>query len=56
MKLKIQLKLIYEDGVALTKFLYWFKKIKKKITEKMAEKKLEELLEKEMKNYLYPSF
>ena len=45
-----------EDGVALTKFIYWIKcKNKKKITEIEAEKKLEKF-RKNNKNYLYPSF
>ncbi len=45
-----------DDGVALTKFLYWIKKInKKKITEFRAQNKLE-LFRKKNKNYLYPSF
>ena len=44
-----------EDGVALTKFLYWFKKNKKESTEKIIENKLEEL-RKKSKNYLFPSF
>ncbi len=44
------------DGVALTKFLYWIKKINKKsITEFQAQKKLERF-RKLSKNYLYPSF
>ena len=44
------------DGVALTKFLYWIKKInKKKITEFNAQKKLE-FFRKKNKNYLSPSF
>ncbi len=44
------------DGVALTKFLYWIKKInKKKITEVEAAKKLENF-RKLNKNFLYPSF
>ena len=44
------------DGVALTKFLYWMKKInKKKITEFQAQKKLESF-RKLNKSYLYPSF
>ena len=44
------------DGVALTKFLYWIKKInKKKITEVQASKKLE-FFRKKNKNFLYPSF
>ena len=44
-----------EDGVALTKFIYWIKKINKKITEIDAEKKLEKF-RKMSKNYLFPSF
>ncbi len=44
-----------EDGLALTKFLYWFKKNKIKITEKEIETKLE-TYRKKSKNYLYPSF
>ncbi len=44
------------DGVALTKFIYWIKKInKKKITEVEAQNKLEKF-RKMNKNYLYPSF
>ncbi len=44
------------DGIALTKFLYWIKKInKKKITEIEASKKLENF-RKLNKNFLYPSF
>ncbi len=44
------------DGVALTKFLYWMKKInKKRITEFYAQSKLESF-RKLNKNYLYPSF
>ncbi len=45
-----------EDGVALTRFLYWIKKInKKKITEIDAKNKLEKF-RKLNKNYLFPSF
>ncbi len=45
-----------EDGVALTKFLYWLKNKKhKNLTEIKAEKKLENFRKKN-KNYLYPSF
>ena len=45
-----------DDGVALTKFLYWIKKVnKKKITEFDAQKKLEKF-RKNNSNYLYPSF
>ena len=44
------------DGIALTKFLYWIKKInKKKITEVEAAKKLE-IFRKKNKYFLYPSF
>ncbi len=44
------------DGVALTKFLFWIKKInKKKINEVEAAKKLE-YFRKLNKNFLYPSF
>ena len=44
------------DGVALTKFLFWIKKInKKKITEVEAAKKLENF-RKLNKKFLYPSF
>ena len=45
----------YEDGLALTKFIYWIKHNKKKINEIDAEKKLESY-RKKSKNYLYPSF
>ena len=45
-----------EDGLALTKFIYWMKNInKKKITEIEAKNKLENF-RKLNKNYLYPSF
>jgi len=44
------------DGVALTKFIYWIKKInKKEINEVQAQNKLEKF-RKMNKNYLYPSF
>ena len=44
------------DGVALTKFIYWIKKInKKQINEVMAAKKLE-MFRKINKSFLYPSF
>ena len=44
------------DGIALTKFIYWIKKInKKKITEVDAAKKLEKF-RRMNKNFLYPSF
>ena len=45
-----------EDGVALTKFLYW---IKHKKIDNLSERKIEKKLEnfrKRNKNYLYPSF
>ena len=45
-----------KDGVALTKFLFWIKNLKKKIiTEMDAEKKLEKFRKLD-KNYLKPSF
>ncbi len=44
------------DGVALTKFLYWIKNLKKfKFNELYVQKKLENF-RKQNKNYLYPSF
>ena len=44
------------DGVALTKFIYWMKKInKKKVSEVQAQDKLEKF-RRMSKNYLYPSF
>jgi Xaa-Pro aminopeptidase len=44
------------DGIALTKFIYWIKKINKKnITEVEAAKKLEKF-RKMNKDFLYPSF
>jgi Xaa-Pro aminopeptidase len=44
------------DGAALTKFIYWIKKVnKKKITEVDAQIKLEKFRKKNNK-YLYPSF
>ena len=45
-----------EDGIALTKFIFWIKNNKSQsLTEIDAEKKLENL-RKRSKNYLYPSF
>ena len=45
-----------EDGVALTKFIYWIKNLKnKKMTEMDAQNKLENFRRKN-KNYLFPSF
>ncbi len=44
------------DGVALTKFIFWIKKInKKRITEVDAQNKLEKFRRKN-RNFLYPSF
>ena len=44
------------DGVALTKFLHWIKKVNNKVfTEVDAKDKLERFRRKS-KNYLYPSF
>ncbi len=44
------------DGAALTKFLYWIKKVnKKKLTEYQAQKKLEKFRKKNIE-YLSPSF
>ena len=43
------------DGVAVIKFLYWIKNIKKNISELDAEKKLN-FFRKKNKNYLFPSF
>ena len=44
-----------EDGLALTRFIYWIKHNKKKINEIDAEKKLEKFRKKSDK-YIYPSF
>ena len=45
-----------QDGIALTKFIYWIKNINKnKITEVDAQNKLEKFRRKN-KNFLYPSF
>ncbi len=45
-----------DDGVALTRFIYWIKNVrKKKLTEYQAQNKLESF-RKLNKNYLYPSF
>ncbi|MDA9720709.1 aminopeptidase P family protein [Candidatus Pelagibacter sp.] len=43
------------DGIALTKFLFWFKKNEKIIDERKIEKKLEQF-RKRSKFYMYPSF
>ena len=45
-----------EDGVAVTKFLYWIKNTNiKKLDEIKVEKKLEKF-RKQRKNFLFPSF
>ena len=54
-EIKNTIKAHLEDGVALTKFLYWFKTNKRKLSEKKIENKLENF-RKKSKNYLYPSF
>ena len=55
-EIKNMIKAHIEDGVALTKFLYWIKNQKvNKLTEKKIEKKLENF-RKISRNYLYPSF
>ncbi len=55
-EIKNMMKAHIEDGVALTKFLYWIKNLKKlNLTEQQVEKKLEKY-RKQNKNYLYPSF
>ena len=55
-EIKNMIKAHIEDGVALTKFLYWIKNQKvNKLTEKRIEKKLENF-RKISRNYLYPSF
>ena len=54
-EIKNTIKAHIEDGVALTKFLFWFKSNKKELTEKKVEMKLENF-RKKSKNYLYPSF
>ena len=55
-EIKNMVKAHIEDGVALTKFLYWIKNCKiDYLTEKKIERKLESF-RKSNKNYLYPSF
>ena len=49
-EIKNTLKAHKEDGVALTKFLYWFKNNKKRITEERIEKKLQKFRQKSKKN------
>ena len=55
-EIKNMIKAHIQDGVALTKFLYWIKKVNKKIiNEVQAQNKLERF-RKNNKNYLFPSF
>ncbi len=55
-EIKNAMKAHIEDGIALTKFLYWIKNCKiNNLTEIKVEKKLENFRKKN-KNYLYPSF
>ncbi len=55
-EIKNMMKAHIEDGVALTKFIYWIKSLKKiNLTEQQVEKKLENYRKKN-KNYLFPSF
>ena len=44
------------DGVALTKFLYWIKKINKKQISEVYAQNILEKFRKQNSNYLYPSF
>ena len=55
-EIKYMKKAHIDDGVALTKFLFWLKNTKKNnLSELSVEKKLEKF-RKRNKNYLYPSF
>ena len=45
-EIKNTLKAHIEDGVAVTKFLYWFKKNEKELNEKKIEKKLDNFRKK----------
>ena len=54
-EIKNTIKVHIEDGIALTKFLYWYKTNNLKITEKKIEKKLE-YFRKRSNSYLFPSF
>tara|TARA_Y100001936_G_C16073111_1_gene672134 strand:- start:1062 stop:2741 length:1680 start_codon:yes stop_codon:yes gene_type:complete len=55
-EIKNMIKAHVEDGVALTKFLFWIKNTKiDGLNEMKIEKKLE-IFRKKNKNYLYPSF
>tara|TARA_A100001011_G_scaffold284923_1_gene295374 strand:+ start:656 stop:2350 length:1695 start_codon:yes stop_codon:yes gene_type:complete len=49
------LKAHHDDGLALTRFIYWIKNNKNKISEITAQQKLEKF-RKISKNYLFPSF
>ena len=49
------LKAHHEDGLALTRFIYWIKHNKKKVNEVEVQNKLEKF-RKINKNYLFPSF
>ena len=55
-EIKNTIKAHIEDGLALTRFIYWIKNVnKKKITEMEAKNKLQKF-RKLSKNYLFPSF
>ncbi len=54
-EIKHMIKAHNEDGLALTKFIYWIKNFKKKLNEIYAQNKLEKF-RKLNKSYLYPSF
>ena len=54
-EIKNTIKAHIEDGIALTKFLYWFKSNRNVLTEKKIEKKLLDI-RKNSKNYLFASF
>ncbi len=45
-----------EDGLALTKFIYWIKNLKKKKTTEIGAQNRLEKFRKQNKNYLFPSF
>ena len=54
-EIKNTIKAHIEDGIAVTKFLHWFKNNNKKVTEKTIENKLQNF-RKKSNNYLFPSF
>ncbi len=54
-EINYMLKAHHEDGLALTRFIYWIKHNKKKISEIDAQNKLEKF-RRLSKNYLFPSF